>query len=185
MKEAIAWIDSENNKRKPRACRHGRCRALYWIKPFPEVKPFGDWDYYYVFGRSLDWEPNKGQTLPKVSVPVGFVTDLTSVPRVFWSLLPRTGRYAYAAIVHDYLYWIQKNAREVADKVLEVAMRDSDVCRQTISAITEAVRLFGQSAWDENKKLKQSGEKRLLKKFPDDPLMSWADWRKNRRHFAD
>ncbi|MDI5166053.1 DUF1353 domain-containing protein, partial [Salmonella enterica subsp. enterica serovar Montevideo] len=33
-----------------------------------------------------------------IEVPVGFVTDLATVPRIFWSLLPPDGEYAKAAI---------------------------------------------------------------------------------------
>ncbi|MGT3245452.1 DUF1353 domain-containing protein, partial [Yersinia enterocolitica] len=39
-----------------------------------------------------------------IKVPTGYVTDLASVPRVFWALFPPHGRYAKAAIIHDYLY---------------------------------------------------------------------------------
>ncbi len=39
-----------------------------------------------------------------IHVPAGFVTDLASVPRIFWTLLPPDGKYAKAAIIHDYLY---------------------------------------------------------------------------------
>lgn len=39
-----------------------------------------------------------------VRVPAGFVTDFASIPRVLWALLPPTGRYSKAAVVHDMLY---------------------------------------------------------------------------------
>lgn len=39
-----------------------------------------------------------------ISVPAGFVTDLATIPRIFWTLLPPDGKYAKAAIIHDYLY---------------------------------------------------------------------------------
>lgn len=38
-----------------------------------------------------------------VHIPVGYVTDFASVPRVTAWLIPRTGDYSPAAIVHDYL----------------------------------------------------------------------------------
>jgi len=37
-------------------------------------------------------------------VPVGFVTDFASTPRILWSLLPPTGTYSKAAMVHDDCY---------------------------------------------------------------------------------
>jgi hypothetical protein len=37
------------------------------------------------------------------TIPDGFTTDLASVPRIFWSLLPPDGRYEKAAVLHDWL----------------------------------------------------------------------------------
>lgn len=37
-----------------------------------------------------------------ITIDPGFVTDLTSVPRVFWALLPPTGAYEKAAVLHDF-----------------------------------------------------------------------------------
>lgn len=45
-----------------------------------------------------------GGTSFSVAVPGGFVSDLTSVPRVLWPLLPPDGEYQEAAVLHDYLY---------------------------------------------------------------------------------
>ena len=150
----------------------------------PVVKPFGDWDYYYLLDR-LKWLPNEGQSFHAVTVPGGFVTDLASIPRAFWSVLPKTGRYAYAAIVHDYLYWVQDVPRSDADEILKTVMINSHVRALTIQTIYHAVRLFGQSAWDQNSKLKKSGEKRFLKEFPPNALVSWDEWRKDSGHFTD
>src|SRR5262245_31440942 len=46
------------------------------IAPPPALIPFGDWDFYYVRDFPLTWMPNTGQDYQKVSVPIGFVTDL-------------------------------------------------------------------------------------------------------------
>jgi hypothetical protein len=42
-------------------------------------------------------------SLTTITVPAGFVTDFASVPKLFWNLLPPTGRYGKAAVVHDVL----------------------------------------------------------------------------------
>lgn len=39
-----------------------------------------------------------------IEVPAGLITDLATIPRIFWILLPPDGKYAKAAIIHDYLY---------------------------------------------------------------------------------
>ena len=149
------------------------------------LKPFGDWDFYYVSGGSITWRPNPGQKLQEVRVPAGFVTDLTSIPRVFWQALRPEGRYAYAAVVHDYLYWEQKRPREEADQILKFAMEDSKVNPKLVETIYLAVRNFGQTAWSNNAKLKKSGERRFLKQFPEDFTISWSEWKKKPDVFAE
>lgn len=38
-----------------------------------------------------------------IHIPAGFRTDLASVPRIFWWLMPPTGVYEQAAVLHDWL----------------------------------------------------------------------------------
>lgn len=140
---------------------------------------------YYTF-KPIGWSPNAGQVGPAaVDVPEGFVTDLTSIPRVFWSMLPSDGNYAYSAIIHDYLYWEQKIPREDADQVFALSMEDFDISAATINIIHTAVRkLGGQRAWDRNAALKASGEKRVMKKFPSDATIRWDEWKKEKGVFG-
>ena len=69
----------------------------------------------------IGWRPNPGQEklLGAFEIPAGFVTDLASIPRVFWQVLPRDGEYAYAAIIHDYLYWTHICDRSTADEIFD------------------------------------------------------------------
>ena len=117
-------------------------------------------------------------------MPAGFVTDLASVPWYLWNWLPNDGLYLHAAIVHDWLYWDQARAREEADNVLWNDMTDLKVGYLTRQAIYQGVHLRGQGAWDANAALKASGEKRVLKRFPDDPVLSWDEWKKRPDVFA-
>lgn len=39
-----------------------------------------------------------------VVVPIGYETDLASVPRALLSLFPSDGKYLEACIIHDYIY---------------------------------------------------------------------------------
>lgn len=40
-----------------------------------------------------------------IHVPKGLQTDFASIPKIFWNVLPPAeGKYAKAAVVHDYLY---------------------------------------------------------------------------------
>jgi hypothetical protein len=141
-------------------------------------------DPMYFLTKQIAWKPNPGQEqLPLVFVSVGFVTDFASIPRIFWSLLRPDGLYTYAAIVHDYLYWFQPCPRDTADQVLSAGMEDFGVDTVTRTAIFQAVHLFGNSAWEENQKLKAKGEQRVLTKVPSDPKITWEQWKKDPAHF--
>jgi hypothetical protein len=129
--------------------------------------------------KSISWIPNVGESgISRVDVPVGFVTDFASIPRAFWSALPPDGEYAYAAVCHDYLYWFQERSRVESDEVFRRAMMDFNIGSGTVLVIYKAVRAFGQSAWDENARLRLAGEKRVLAKFPDDPRITWDNWKR-------
>jgi hypothetical protein len=137
--------------------------------------------------QPIGWRPNVGRQIAyaPVQAPRGFVTDLASVPRVFFSVLRPDGEYAYAAILHDYLYWSQAVPREVADQTFKLAMEDLEVSPVVIRVIFEAVARFGQSAWETNAKLRAAGEKRILQQFPTSPTTRWRDWKKVPGVFKD
>lgn len=141
-------------------------------------------DAYWYLTRPIEWSPAQGQQLPKVTVPIGFVTDFASIPRALWIALPRDGDYVWAAVVHDYLYWFQMTSRDVADDVLNAAMKDFNIPTTDRVAIYEGLHLGGGSAWEQNAALKNAGEKRILKQFPTDPTTSWADWKTKPGVFA-
>lgn len=136
-------------------------------------------DPMYFLLRPITWKPNPDQadTYQAVTAPTGFVTDFASVPRAFWSLLRPDGLYTYPAILHDYLYWTQEKPKSFADNVLKFGMEDFGVSKSIVTAIYQAVSLFGQSAWDENTRRKAAGEQRILQKFPDDPRITWSAWK--------
>ena len=136
-------------------------------------------DAMYFLTQPIGWQPNAGQAggHSPVRVPTGFVTDFASVPRIFWTWLPPDGLYAYAAVIHDYLYWEQSLSRSESDEILKLCMEDFQINTLVVAAIYRGVRLGGQSAWDQNARLKKKGEKRMLKTFPSDPTVRWGDWK--------
>lgn len=86
-----------------------------------------------------------------IRVPAGFVTDLASIPRLLWPLLPPQGRYAKAAILHDWLYTQgragDEAARARADAIFLEAMRVLECPRWQRGVIYAAVRLFGSARY--------------------------------------
>jgi hypothetical protein len=114
------------------------------------------------FGYDVGAEGSQDQ----ITVPVGFETDFASVPRPFWAILPKWGKYGNAAVIHDWLYWEQGRSRPAADAILlegMVVLGVSAVVRQTIYT---AVRLFGWLAWYRNQADRADGYERVLTTLP-------------------
>lgn len=119
-------------------------------------------------GRSL-WALQKPMTYlagpdrkEVITVPAGFVTDLTSIPRFAWTWYPPDGPWVKAAIVHDFLYdtagkgrWFNRGhldrtyTRREADQYLKEGMEDRGVGGWERNVIYGAVRLFGGRPWRE------------------------------------
>ena len=131
------------------------------IKSPMVASPTGD-GKYWVLQAPLEYE--HPQTKEQVVIPRGFVTDLASVPQLFWTAFPPCGKYTSSAVLHDYLYWIQseKCDRKCADDILLLAMTEAGVDYLTRNAIYTAVRAGGSSSWDKNAELKKSGFIRVI-----------------------
>jgi hypothetical protein len=136
-------------------------------------------DPVYFLREPIAWVPgsHQNQHYKTVKVPTGFVTDFASIPREFWSLMRPDGLYAYAAVIHDYLYWDQSLSRETCDEILKFCMEDFRIDYVTVTSIYAGVRTGGWKAWAENAALKKRGEKRILKRFPMNPTIRWAQWK--------
>jgi hypothetical protein len=91
-----------------------------------------------------------------ITVPAGTVTDLASVPRIFWTILPSWGTYTDAAILHDHLYRYQPCTKREADDVLLEAMIDTNVVPWQRFVIYEGVRLGGYRSWLRHQRARRS-----------------------------
>lgn len=156
-----------------------------WLDQYFGAKSFGppiavsrflDRTYYLI--RDLSWTATgESESLKQITAPTGFVTDFASVPRPFWAYLPPDDEYVTAAVIHDWLYWNQATSRTEADQALKDCMVELGVDAVKVTAIYQAVKLFGASAWDGNAALKAKGERRVLKRFPTDLKVRWASWK--------
>ncbi|ENL6118451.1 DUF1353 domain-containing protein, partial [Salmonella enterica] len=82
-----------------------------------------------------------------IEVPAGFVTDLASVPRIFWTILPPDGKYAKAAIIHDWMYDNALRTKKEADKIFLDGMMVLGVPKWKRTVMYWAVRLFGRGMY--------------------------------------
>lgn len=89
----------------------------------------------------------------QVTVPIGFLTDFASIPRVVKILFTGKEINNPASVVHDYLYTHhfyddgQKITREQADNILHDIMTLTNSPKFSTKVIHFFVRLFGGSHW--------------------------------------
>ncbi len=89
----------------------------------------------------------------RIHVPMGFITDFASIPRIFWIIIGHpTGEYGKAAVIHDYLYYKQTTTRRYADRIFLEAMKVLEVSWWRRRAMWLAVRSFGWRPWNRHKK---------------------------------
>lgn len=78
----------------------------------------------------------------------GMTTDMASIPRELWSIMPPFGKYTGAAVIHDMLYQTQMVSKEKADHLLADMMDLAGVPHMERMAIYDGVKFGGQPAWD-------------------------------------
>src|SRR6185436_15352173 len=113
------------------------------------VSPLADGKTWVVM-RPFGYAVGSEESGDVINVPVGFQTDFASIPRLFWVILPKWGRYGNAAVLHDWLYWEQQRSRSQSDAVFLEGMVVLEVKTLTRQILYWAVRLFGSLAWYRN-----------------------------------
>lgn len=85
-----------------------------------------------------------------IVVEAGFVTDLASVPRFLWAIIPPFGLHAGAAVLHDWMYTHPEElvpTRKRADEIFHEAMLAMGVPRLRARIMYAAVRVGGRGGW--------------------------------------
>lgn len=65
-----------------------------------------------------------------IIVPIGFRTDLASIPRILWVFLPPDWKYTKAAIIHDYLLENSDLSTQQINRIFQDGMTDLNVNNQ-------------------------------------------------------
>lgn len=107
-----------------------------------QVEVIGDYQFKTI--ASFIYYVGREGSEEYITVKSGFVTDFASVPRVFWSVLPPHGKYAKAAVLHDWLYTNAIESKRYADDVFNEAMKVLEVPTWKRVVMYQAVRLFGR-----------------------------------------
>lgn len=87
---------------------------------------------------------------PEITVPVGFVTDFASVPRIPLAFALFGNRGHAAAVVHDWLYQTHPEgmSKADADYVFYEALRAEGLKHWRAEMMYLAVKFCGRSAWN-------------------------------------
>lgn len=82
---------------------------------------------------------------------MGFTTDLSSIPRILWSIYsPNKANTIPAAIIHDYLYFCPGEiSRSEADSIFYDALIYKHVSTLSAYKYWIAVRIFGKSHFNQ------------------------------------
>jgi len=106
---------------------------------------------YYMDGNPEHMTTIELRTAATIQVPAGFVTDFASVPKLFWNILPPTGAYGKAAVIHDYLYrtggLAGKYTKADCDAIFYDAMGVLGVPNWKRWVMYVAVSLFGKGSF--------------------------------------
>ena len=147
------------------------------------VSPLAD-GRTWVLLRPFGYDVGNEGSANTVEVRVGFMTDFASIPRLFWIVLPRWGKYGNAAVVHDWLYWSQNRSRSEADNIMLEAMGVLSVPTWQKYPIYWGVRAFGWIAWKRNQWDRSATFDRVLEQTQmkaieklGRPGLLWRAWR--------
>lgn len=101
-------------------------------------KPFKLIDRFSYYTELIDG-------VEQIDVEAGYRTDFASIPRIFHRILPPTGRYGKAAVIHDWLCDVRPKlcSHIVAANVFDEAMAVLGVPWITRKVMVRAVKWFG------------------------------------------
>jgi hypothetical protein len=129
------------------------------------VTPLADGKTWVIL-REFGYDVGEEGSGDHIAVAIGFQTDFATIPRVFWVVLPRWGRYGNASVIHDWLYWTQTRPRKEADDIFLEGMSVLEVGALSKYLIYTSVRLFGFIAWYRNEADRAVGFDRVRKDVP-------------------
>lgn len=117
-------------------------RWVLGVLPLPSIRTWR-------IDRAVGYTTQAGEY---IAVKEGTITDLASIPRWLWPILPPDGDYLEAAVIHDELYRRHRSGditrtRYQADSIFLEAMRFGNILAWERFLVYRGVRLGGKGAW--------------------------------------
>ena len=97
--------------------------------------------------KEFDYHVGSYPSLEIIHVPIDFITNFASVPRIFWFIISPIDDHGKAAVVHDYLYTIGYAKRSVCDKIYLEALIVLNVAKWKRTIMYWGVKYFGWYNW--------------------------------------
>jgi len=82
-----------------------------------------------------------------IKVPVGFITDFASIPKIFRGIIKRDGKHKKAAVIHDYCYATAIYSKFKSDIIFLEGMAVLGVEPWKREVMFHAVVMFGWWSW--------------------------------------
>ena len=117
---------------------------------------------------SFSYKPPVDIIDKEISVPVGFVTDFASIPKILWPVLPPTGPYGKAAVLHDWCYRTGMVSRLTSDNILYHAALELGTPTFKAWLIYEGVRIGGSSSYCDYNSIKARRNRSIWLQQPPD-----------------
>lgn len=146
----------------------------------------------FVLQEPLICTDDKGRTW---AVPKGFATDFASIPPIGRAFISKAHQNAYAAVLHDFLYFAQLVSRVEADSLFKEALASPDCNTTPLKqwVMYRAVRVGGLKAWLKIKKQMNSTSDMEASKMADETIIEeekslfgkFFDWIKKARTKVD
>lgn len=116
-----------------------------FTKPFiGELISKNKWKVYKEFEYHVGQYPSE----EIIKVPVGFITNFASVPRIFWFIISPIDEHGKAAVIHDFCYYIGYNAsKKRCDDIFREALQVLKCSKWKIFFMYWSVRIFGYNTW--------------------------------------
>ncbi len=106
---------------------------MVWLPALKKFRVYVNFDYH-VGSEDSD---------EIISIPEDYLTDLASIPPPARWLIPKLGKHAQAAVVHDFLYQHHTYPRKKCDEIFSEAMTVLNVPLWKRRIMYRAVRMFG------------------------------------------
>ena len=102
---------------------------------------------YWILTEAFEYHVGCYPSDEIIKVPVGFITNFASIPKVFWPIIDPIGKHGKAAVIHDYCYFTGCYSRLKSDAIFSEGMKVLHVEEWKREVMYGGVVAFGWWSW--------------------------------------